>query len=194
MKCSRCKSLADELASTGPLLAAGRTASSYCSRFCFKKAWRSQEHVCKTELDLTGLLKEFRALICSEPLLTVGEEKVIMVVIHNHMMTFDIQHISLSVDCLPAACPNLRKTVVQQDLCTGTECLLLVVLAQEPKEKMEEALGLGLKVKSQVRREKVKRKAKKQWEKSISQIKKDTDGWCEYSSRVVGSKPVSSLI
>ena len=77
------------------------------------------------------------------------------------------------------------------------ECLKVYIytihMAQGPKEKMEEALGLGLRVKSQVRWEKVKRKTKKQWAKSISQIKKDTDGWCEYSSPVVASKPVSSL-
>ena len=131
LKCLTCKRLADELAGTGPLVAAGRTASSYCSRVCFKKAWKSQEHVCETELSLTGLLKEFRALICSEPLLTVGEEKVIMVVVHSPLhryanLTFDIERIRLSVDCLPAACPNLRKAVVQQDLCTGNECLLLL--------------------------------------------------------------------
>ena len=77
------------------------------------------------------------------------------------------------------------------------ECLKMYIytihLAQKPKETMEEALGLGLRVKSQVRWGKVKRKTKKQWAKSISQIKKDTDAWCEYSSPVVASKPVSSL-
>ena len=62
------------------------------------------------------------------------------------------------------------------------ECLKMYIytieMAQEPKEIMEEALGLGLRVKSRVRWEKVKRKTKKQWAKSISQIKKDTDPWC----------------
>ena len=75
------------------------------------------------------------------------------------------------------------------------ECLKMYIytieMAQEPKESMEEALGLGLRVKSRVRWEKVKRKTKKQWAKSISQIKKDTDRWCEYSSHKGPVRPVN---
>ena len=45
-------------------------------------------------------------------------------------------------------------------------------MAQEPKEKMEEALGLGLKVKSRVRREKVKRNAKNSGQNQYPKLKR----------------------
>jgi hypothetical protein len=103
---------------------------SYCSQACRNGG----EHRCETNIYMTDMLNEIHNLICykDETNMEKQEEKeeggkVIMVTIRD---THDTQPPTWEVDrvklALPAACPNLRRAVVQQDLCTGNERLLLL--------------------------------------------------------------------
>ena len=108
---------------------------SYCSQACGNLAHHEGEHRCKTNIYMTDMLNELHNLICykDETKMEKGKqeeqevipEKVIRVTIHDTQPpTWEVDRVKLLA--LPAACPNLRRAVVQQDLCTGNERLLLL--------------------------------------------------------------------
>ena len=83
------------------------------------------------------MLNELHQLICykdemkmekgKEEEQKVIPEKVIRVHIHDTQpRTWEVDRIKLPAQAAQAACPNLRRAVVQQDLCTGNERLLLL--------------------------------------------------------------------